>query len=131
MSGGHAAERRQFVQGPTRPHRGIGGIDLSCQQALAAGVGDHGAVVRAITRGGVENFATNLPERHPQPLPQLAIGTDATGDYQRIQPFLLQGATALDYQRVDDRQLEGAGNVGAGLKLKSSPGFATMGRGNL
>ena len=88
---------------------------LAGEQALAAGVGDHRAIVGAEARAGVEHLPLHFAEHLFQAAAQRLVGADAAGDHQVLQAGLLQGATALDQQGLDHRGLERQGDVTAGL----------------
>ncbi len=88
---------------------------LPGQQALAAGVGDHGAIVRAEPWPRIKDLPFHLGQHGVQRLAQRAVGTDPAGDHQRLQAGLLQRTAALDCERFDHRLLECKGDVAAGL----------------
>ena len=55
---------------------------------------------------------------------QLAVGRDAAADRQAVQPRTLEGALGADDQALDDRGLEGGGEVGGALGRALGPELA-------
>ena len=93
-------------------------------EPAASRVGDHRPVVRAQLGAwiadGRSRAVRHAGERRAEP----AVRAHAAGDDECPQPGRLEGAAALDHQRVDDGILERAGHVGpkalvAALALQS------------
>ena len=88
---------------------------LAGEQALAAGVGDHGAVVGAEVEARVADREALFLRQGVEARAQAAVGGDAAGHHQGVETGLFDGAAALDGQGVGHRFLEGAGDVGLRL----------------
>ena len=108
----------QLVKRPARhrPHGAV--VPLAGQEPLSSHIRDHGAVVGAETPAGIEGLGAPLVGFHGQTLAKPGIGADATRHHQALQAGGIQGAPALDHQRIDHGFLEGSGDIGAGLVIE-------------
>ncbi len=81
-------------------------------EPVPAGGGDHRRVVGAHLPARQEATATVGGTRAEQLLAQQRVGRHPTAEHDALRPDLLGGSAGLGDEHVDDRRLEGGGDVG-------------------
>ena len=84
-----STDGRKARQRPARPDVQLQPVALARQQTLTSCISNHGTVVGAETRFGVEQLALLFLDHRLQPGAQAQVGTDASGNDQGLQTGLL------------------------------------------
>src|SRR5688572_9098207 len=104
--------RPQLIEWPARPCAYREVLALAGSQAVVARERDHRSIVRAELGAREERAGAGGGQPGRERLAQPPVGADSAGDDQRVEAGGLECAQRLRHQRVDDRVLEPACDVG-------------------
>lgn len=87
-------------------------VAVAQRQSEISCVGDHGAVISAELRAGIEYFDTRIGGCFAERVAQSLVGADTTRDHEPLAAGLLQRSATFYSKRVDRGQFKGNRNIG-------------------
>jgi len=119
-------DRGQIRQGPSSPDLYRKPITLSSHQTLGAGEGNHGAVIGAELHRWIKSLCPKFAHLDRKPGAQITVGAHTARHDQLGELLLLQGASALNNQRIDHSLLEGPRHIGSIPLGQATSGFERL-----